>query len=63
MLQFVAEFLCVAGHHYYSLHSIILNSYFMSMKKDRVIDLSMSKLNLVKDARRQIVSGMSKKAG
>lgn len=32
----------------------------MSMKKDRVIDLSVSKPNLVKDATRQIVSGMRK---
>lgn len=32
----------------------------MIMKKNRVIDLSVSKLNLVKDAARQIMSGMRK---
>lgn len=47
----------VAGHYYCCFNSIMLNSSFMSMKTDRVIDLSVSKLNLIKDATRQLAVG------
>lgn len=53
----------VAGHYYCCFNSIIPNLFVFSMKKDRVVDLSMSELNLDKDTEREIVGGMWKKSG
>lgn len=58
MFWFVIHFFPgVAGHYYCCFNSIMLNSSFMSMRTDRVIDLSVSKLNLIKDATRQLAVG------